>query len=157
MKKIICTLVCIMTYFTSIQAQTAEKMSEEEAAIWHEYIESAGMGQQLEGMRDLFLQTFKAQKPDIDEKCAEELATAMQQEMQNFMTTVILPALKKFYTLDDIKQINAFYRTPVGKKMKALTPAMTAEIARKIGPWQKSMVETLQKITEKYEPKSKSN
>ncbi len=43
----------------------------------------------------------------------------------------------KHFTLEDLKAVNAFYRTPAGKKFAAATPALAAEgaqIGAKYGP-----------------------
>lgn len=43
------------------------------------------------------------------------------------MTELYIPIYQKYLTIDDLKQIIAFYESPVGKKLASVTPAMTAE------------------------------
>lgn len=40
---------------------------------------------------------------------------------------IYVPIYRKYLTLDDLKQIVAFYESPVGRKLAAATPAMTNE------------------------------
>ena len=58
--------------------------------------------------------------------------------------------LKKYLTLDDLKEIIKFYETPVGKKLSEMNPKATAEIlpiAQQIG--MQTMQELMQKAQEK--------
>ena len=43
------------------------------------------------------------------------------------LVEIYVPIYKKYLTLADLKQIVAFYESPVGKKLAAATPSMTSE------------------------------
>lgn len=43
------------------------------------------------------------------------------------MVDLYVPIYQKYFTLDDLKEIIAFYDSPVGRKLSAATPAMTQE------------------------------
>lgn len=43
------------------------------------------------------------------------------------LVKVYVPIYQKHLTLDDLKKIVAFYESPVGKKLGAVTPAITME------------------------------
>lgn len=43
------------------------------------------------------------------------------------LVEIYVPIYKKHLTLADLKQIVAFYESPVGKKLAAATPSMTSE------------------------------
>lgn len=43
------------------------------------------------------------------------------------LVEIYVPIYKKHLTLTDLKQIVAFYESPVGKKLAAATPSMTSE------------------------------
>lgn len=43
------------------------------------------------------------------------------------LVDIYVPIYRKYLTLADLKQIVAFYESPVGRKLAAATPAMTTE------------------------------
>ncbi len=52
------------------------------------------------------------------------------------LAELYVPIYQKYLTLDDLKQIIAFYESPVGKRLSASTPAMMSEgmqIGQKLG------------------------
>ena len=46
---------------------------------------------------------------------------------KEMLVEIYVPVYKKYLTLGDLKKIVAFYDSPVGKKLAAATPSMTAE------------------------------
>jgi len=66
----------------------------------------------------------KSKMPAVLEKMRTMFADpVLVDEMQAAMTQVYA----RHYTLEEINQLAAFYRTPLGKKMMAQTPAIAAE------------------------------
>lgn len=57
----------------------------------------------------------------------DELEAEFMKSSIDELTELLIPVYKKYYTLDDLKQIIAFYETPVGKKLQASTPLITQE------------------------------
>lgn len=49
------------------------------------------------------------------------------QKTRDKLVELYVPIYKKYLTLDDLKQIVAFYESPVGRKLAAATPSMTGE------------------------------
>ena len=48
-------------------------------------------------------------------------------KMKDRMVDIYVPIYQKYFTLDELREIVAFYDSPVGRKLAAATPAMTRE------------------------------
>ena len=53
--------------------------------------------------------------------------TKWDQQIKQKLVDIYVPIYKKYLTLADLKTILAFYESPVGQKLAAVTPAMTQE------------------------------
>lgn len=49
----------------------------------------------------------------------------------------LVPVYDKYYSIDDLKAVNAFYATPAGQRMLASTPQITRESLLAIQEWAK--------------------
>jgi len=70
---------------------------------------------------------------------------------------ILVPLYVRYFTLDEVEEINRFYRTPVGKKLTALTPKLTREsqsageeLARKITANKEWMDSTLRELKAEF-------
>lgn len=67
---------------------------------------------------------FKQMMPQVP---AEFWKEAMKEMNANALIELIIPIYEKHYTHEDVKQLIAFYNTPIGKKLSATLPAITQE------------------------------
>jgi hypothetical protein len=104
--------------------------------------------------------TSDEQKKQALAKMEKELpaAIAALQELMNDPTVVddimteTVPLYARTYTADELKQISAFYRTPVGAKMLATTPKLMGEgmqigqqvFVRRVGPLMQKLEQSQQ-------------
>ena len=51
----------------------------------------------------------------------------MESEDERPDVDIYVPIYQKYFTLDELREIVAFYDSPVGRKLAAATPAMTRE------------------------------
>ncbi|MFC1515614.1 DUF2059 domain-containing protein [Thermodesulfobacteriota bacterium] len=90
-------------------------------------------------------QFWKDSRPDIDPKAfdilKEEVDTLVHEELKTNGSyyTYFYPVYHKFYTLEEIKGLIKFYRTPLGKKTVALMPKMSEESIKVSKEWAKSL------------------
>jgi hypothetical protein len=100
-----------------------EQQTEKQKAI--EYLlEVTDTRSQAEQIYDMILPQFTALAPDVPGEFWDMFRENM--DFDSFVRDFI-PLYDKFYTLEDINALIAFYESPVGKKMTALTPQFTAE------------------------------
>jgi hypothetical protein len=80
-------------------------------------------------MENQMIATIKAQMPQVP----EGFWTKFQQKMNaHELIDLIIPVYDKYYTLEDLKTVNAFYETPVGQKVLSTLPQIMQE-TMKIG------------------------
>jgi uncharacterized protein len=74
--------------------------------------------------------TLRAARPDLPPKTfdilSEEVAKAVDDEMGT-MVDLMVALYHKYFSHAEIKQLLAFYQTPIGKKTAQLLPTMTQE------------------------------
>lgn len=143
MKRIYVIVVLLLT-MVAVQAQT--KDDEWKAEIDRNFT--------LSRTPEIFVETLASQlKPLVDQGAikAEQLDPLVKE-----LSDVQLPALKEvstsFYkehfTLDELKQINAYLASPVGQKASKLTPKLTQK-AQAVGQTPEAQ-EKIQKVLLKY-------
>ncbi|MEI6178615.1 MAG: DUF2059 domain-containing protein [Verrucomicrobiota bacterium] len=112
---------------------------------------------QLTGMEKLFVQMKTQMLSGLKSKLTS-VPDSFWEKFQEKMDThelveKIIPLYDKYYTLEDLKAINAFYESPVGKKILTTLPQIMQE-SMKIGQeWGEKIgrqaVEEAQKESEK--------
>jgi len=88
-------------------------------------------------------------EPLLDQMSAED-RTAFNKELQEKLPSLydkMAESLMKFYTHEDIKKMNEFYNSPVGKKIQETTPKITKDLLQIGQSWGMS---ELQPIIMKY-------
>jgi uncharacterized protein len=73
---------------------------------------------------DQLISTFKKNKPQIPERFWQEFRAGIN---QNELIELCIPSYDKRFTHDEIKQLLAFYTTPIGKKLLAIQPEIVQE------------------------------
>ncbi len=69
--------------------------------------------------------------PDAQGKMARAVADALP---YNDLATWTVEIYSAKFTTEEIKQLIAFYKTPVGKKAAKLLPEISGEVGKKMGP-----------------------
>lgn len=90
------------------------------------------------------------QNSDIPEDFLKELSTAMTKKFINRMTEILAPIYQKHLTLKDLKDIIAFYDSPVGRKLATTTPLISQEsmqVGQQLGM---EIVTDIQKALKEY-------
>lgn len=73
--------------------------------------------------------------PAIVQRLVDRIMQMMQQAVPySEMETVLVGAMSRTFTAEEIQDLIAFYRTPTGKKMLAKTPSLTQEAMQALMP-----------------------
>ena len=94
---------------------------------------------------------LKSTNPDIPHRALtileEEVNTLIEEEMieKGSFYEVIYPIYHKYLTIEDIKALIAFYKTPVGKKTITVLPQLTQESMHAGQVWGQSLGPIIQK------------
>jgi len=127
MKKL---LIIVLAALISCAATVrADDISPEKRQEIEKMLKSTGMEKVANQIMGQMIETFKTQSPDVP----AEFWTKLQQQMDvHDLISRIIPVYDKYYTLEDLKAINAFYESPAGQKVLANLPQITQE-CMKIG------------------------
>ena len=122
MKKILLFMALLVS--ATVQAQTYEEAfrAEVEKTI------------ELQHSMDVFIETLKMQfqklteNGTLDTEKLQPLVEEIGQAMVPALTERMQEVYKENFTLDELKQINAYLATPVGQKGIKLSPMLSAEV-----------------------------
>lgn len=67
-----------------------------------------------------------------------------QRAEQDHLADQLIPIYSKYLSADDVRELTAFYRSPIGRKLVTLTPTITQESARLGQQWALSILPELQ-------------
>jgi hypothetical protein len=87
----------------------------------------------------MLTQMTKAMIPSVPDEKTQKFIDLVNQRLLQKMTTVdyaglFVPVYDKYFTVDDIKVLIAFYESPVGTKVLKLQSPMMMEVSAKITP-----------------------
>ena len=131
MPKIIVSVFLLVFSLQSF-AQDGEVTEELENAINQLLMESGAltMGEQ---MAELFVnqmsQTLRQSRPDLPPAAfdiiREETMAVINEELdRGSFQSMLIPIYAQFYTLEEVEELLAFYRSPIGRKTVELLPAI---------------------------------
>lgn len=127
MKKLL--ILVLIALISCAPAVRADDISPEKRAEIEKMLKVTGMEKLANQIMTQMLSTFKAQSPDIPDAFWAKL----QEQMDvHELIERIMPVYDKYYSLEDLKAVNAFYASPVGQKVLASLPQVTQE-CMKIG------------------------
>lgn len=121
--KIVCVLFALMALVLSARAEiAADKKAEIEKML-----KLTGMERMMEQMKVQMIASMKANAPDVP----SEFWTKFSEKMNTHeLIEKLLPVYDKYYSLEDLRAVNAFYSSPSGQKILATLPQVMQEAMR---------------------------
>ncbi len=102
---------------------------------------STSDGMTTDAMLDAMLPNLKDQYPDVPEEIFNDVANRLKKEMKTRMSHSIAEVYSKYFTIDEVRQLIGFYKTPIGKKLSQSLPEMTPQLYKKGEEIGRSVVE----------------
>jgi len=121
MKKII--LLAVMTIVSCISIAQAEISAEKHQEIV-KMLQITGTERILEGIKSQMINGLKTSMPHIPDAFWAKFQSKMD---MGTLIEQIIPLYDKYYTLADLKAINAFYQGPTGQKVLSTSPQLFQE------------------------------
>ena len=126
MKKL--TLLALLTIFLWVPITHAE-MSKEKRQEVEKMLRLTGMEKLIGQMKTQMISSLKTQMPQVP----EVFWNKFQEKMDiGELIEKIIPVYDKYYTVDDLKAVNAFYESTIGQKLISTVPQVMQE-TMKIG------------------------
>jgi hypothetical protein len=95
------------------------------------------VGQVTEQMWPALASRLRSYNRNIDETALDELRKELERIQLDYMMNIVKdgPAIyARHFTVAELREVIAFYRTPTGKKLLQMTPKLTAEVMAMITP-----------------------
>lgn len=137
MKKIsFLAAVIVFSFFLSGPVRAQDAVPAEKQALIKELIEMTGgknigimfAEQMSQGMTAMLRQSNKDIPPEVIDAINDEIIKLFQEEMDNGSYFAILyPIYSEHLSEDDIRELIAFYKTPIGQKTIKVLPLITQE------------------------------
>lgn len=92
---------------------------------------------------------LKQSVPGVPEVFWEKFVAKWDTKIGSRLVDIYLPIYRKYLSIEDLNQINAFYETPVGKKLAESTPAISSdgmEVGQQLG--QEIVGELMQELSD---------
>jgi hypothetical protein len=157
--RLVVTMMIILLRVTTASAQGAPSPEAINAAKELMSIISPDMiGQMSQGMiGQMWPQIEKTFGPNVDAATRAELRAEFEHSLQQFVLDAMqdVPTIyARYFTVDDLHQLAAFYKTPLGTKALALLPKVQADsfgtmMPRMVG-FQQQLQGRLQAILQKH-------
>lgn len=113
MKRILTLCVLIMSLTTAL----GQNRDDAADSVWHELIDNSETMASLQSLKVEIQSQIKQKMPAADSATLDEVGDTITALIDDYTETVVLPVYKRHFTLDEAREINAFYRTPIGRKL----------------------------------------
>lgn len=130
--KRICTLFLsiVAVAFTAVAAELEKpKIAAEKVAEIQKTLRLVGMEKLLVQMKGQMFSTFREKMKEVPEDYWRRAEVKFD---TSELIALIVPLYDKYYTMEDLKALNAFYESPAGQKSLATLPQITQE-SMKVG------------------------
>ncbi|MEI7879705.1 MAG: DUF2059 domain-containing protein [bacterium] len=148
MKKLI--LLTVITMVSCISFAQAEIPAAKRVEIV-KMLQLTGTEKLLEGIKTHMISGLKTSMPKIPDAFWSKFETKMD---MGSLTEEIIPLYDKYYTLEDLKTINAFYQSPIGQKVLSTSPQIFQESVAIGQKWGEKMNK---EASDEFEKESGSN
>lgn len=92
---------------------------------------STADGATVDAMLSSMISNLKAQYSDVPEDIFDEIADRLSKELKERLSQSIAEVYARYFTLDEVRKLIAFYLTPIGRKLSQKMPEMTPQLYKK--------------------------
>ncbi|MBV7440397.1 DUF2059 domain-containing protein [Weeksellaceae bacterium TAE3-ERU29] len=146
MKKLL--LIASVCFFVNVNAQTSKEVKTKEL------LELMGATDSMKQMLPVLIEQVKAQYPNVPQSYWDKFKNKID---TNELINLIVPVYDKYYTEAEIDQLVKFYKTPIGQKVRKVTPQVSVESMQAGQQWglkiAQEIVEELSAIKQKNNQK----
>lgn len=126
----------ILLFSTSISASAQNTVNNEYKEAIGEMLKLSGSMAAMDQIVPQMITMVKQTASSVPDSFWDGFVTKYKSKLGDKLVELYTPIYAKYYSLDDIKQLIDFYRTPIGKKLGETTPKIMIEgmqIGQKIG------------------------
>lgn len=153
MKKLfIGALVLATALFIHIPNAAAQEANSEYKQALQEFMSASGSLESMNQLLPQLINMVKTTGPSLPDSYWKSVEDKMRGKFKNKIIEGYVPIYQKYLTLDELKQITAFYQTPIGKKLAQSSPAIMiegAQLGQKLGM---EMFKEIEEEAKNYKP-----
>lgn len=126
----------IMLFATATSVYAQSDNNNEYRATLEKMMNLSGALEVSKTMVPQMVSMMKQASPGTADAFWDDFAAKWKTKFADRMVELYVPIYQKYLTIDDLKDLIAFYETPIGKKLAEATPKMTVEgmqLGQKIG------------------------
>lgn len=124
-----------LTVITTTFAQSTDKKADIKTLL-----EITGSGKIGKQVIKQMIAGFQQNYSSIEKKFFEDFEKEINEDE---LVNLVIPVYDKYYTHDDIKQLIAFYHSPLGKKQISIMPSITSDSYAAGQQWGRSIAEKI--------------
>ena len=136
-KGLFLTAVSMIMLFATVTSVYAQSDNDNEyRATLEKMMNLSGALEVSKTMVPQMVSMMKQASPGTADAFWDDFAAKWKTKFADRMVDLYVPIYQKYLTIDDLKDLIAFYETPIGKKLAEATPKMTVEgmqLGQKIG------------------------
>lgn len=149
MKKIILILLPLLTV-TCTFAQTA---TTDTNSVWLELVDNTQSLSSMEVLTQELKQQIKDKMPNITDSTLQQVMDTMDTMILEYVKNSVIPACKQQFSLQEAQQINAFYRSPLGTKLKEAQPLIIEQTSKDLLTFGSSLNDKIMNMLEQAKSK----
>lgn len=111
-------------FFATGSVAMAKAIDSEKRKEIEKMLQLTGMEKLMNQMKTQIIGSFKASHPNVPHSYWKSMEVNLD---MNQLLERLLPLYDKYYSLEDLKAVNAFYSTPTGKKILSTMPQLMQE------------------------------
>jgi len=134
-KGLVLVVMCVAMLFAAAPSASAQAPSDEYKATLEKMLELSGSMASAKAMVPQMISMLK-QQSSASVSFWDGFQKKWERKFGSKLAELYAPVYQKYLTIDDLKDLIAFYETPIGKKLAEATPKMTIEgmqLGQKIG------------------------
>ena len=90
-----------------------------------QYFDASGSSETFKVAVKQTIGLMRGQANELDDSTWEELEGELLKASIDDLVDLLVPVYQEHFTVEDLKEIIAFYESPIGKKLSAKTPLIT--------------------------------
>ena len=111
-------------FFANGSVVMAKAIDPEKRKEIEKMLQLTGMEKLMDQMKAQIIRSFETSHPNVPQYVWKSLEANL--DMSQLLER-LLPLYDKYYTLEDLKAVNAFYSTPAGQKILSTMPQLMQE------------------------------
>ncbi len=138
MKKMILSL--LLCGLVALQAGAAEQPKDEYREVMREMLELSGATRTYEVVMEQMAVMLGG---TVDQKTLDEMMKIYSTEAFEKLWDMLVPVYKAHVSLEDMKAMRDFYKTPAGRRISAALPAITSASMEQSQVWAMELMQNM--------------